>query len=379
MRPIGSPLIGHDGFIMCVGMTMVDGHLLVVSGAYDGIVRVWRVDPDAPPEVLPDDQLFDTVSLSVSEAAGMPIVLTEGSEGSIRTYQALDGKLEAHSKAEHDGQHSPYAWLNNRLITVSITEMKSSPVTEKNDGNPGDPGGSIAQVHDFLTGRLVGQFPTIDNPPEAQMAVLRSQDDVLVVGARDNSLVLWNKDSPLSQHGPHIVGKSQPGSIALAHRNDQPVAIVADGDHAAWLLELVTGQLHSILPPHSTSRVFVSRLRSTETVVAGGYAGKPVCVWDLETLSPVMDPLPHQGSPVYAVGTGAIHGRDVLVLGDGDGTLWVWDIQHRMVRTIQTGAMILSLALVDDERIVLGGPLGITTLHLTNTFWAEARQSPVAS
>jgi WD40 repeat protein len=382
MRPIGAPLLGHDGFIMRVGAVMADGQLLVVSGAYDGILRVWRVDPDAPPAALPDDQRFDTVALAVSEAAGVPVVLTVEPEGSIHMYHALDGKLESHliereADAEDGGQRNRYAWLNDRLITISIAEAKLSSPTEGNGAAPSDTVQRIAQVHDFLTGRLVGQFLTIDEPPGAQLAVLRSQDELLVVGARDNAVILWNKDNALSQHGPYTVGKSRLQSIALSHRHGQPVAIISDEDHAAWLLELVTGQLHGIVSPASTSRVFVSQLRSTVAIVFGGHAGKPVCVWDLETLDPMMDPLPHQGSPVYAVGTGTIRDRDVLVFGDGDGTLAVWDIEHRKVRTIKTGAMILSLALVDDERIVLGGPLGVTMLQLTNTFWAEAHQSPV--
>ncbi len=382
MRPIGPPLLGHDGFITRVGAVMADGQLLVVSGAVDGILRVWRVDPDAPPTVLPDDQRFDTVALGVSEAAGVPVVLTTEPEGPIHTYHALEGKLGAHSierraDAEHGGQRNPSAWLNDRLVTVSIAETKPSPPTEGNGAVQSGPVERIAQVHDFLTSRPVDQFPTIDEPPDAQLAVLWSQDELLVVGARDNTLILWNKDSPLSQHSPYIIGKSRLRSIALSHRHDQPVAVISDENGAVWLLELVTGQLHGIASPDSTSMVFALRLRSTVAIVFGGCAGKPVCVWDLETLDPIIDPLPHQGSAVYAVDAGTICDRDVLVLGDGDGTLWVWDIEHREVRTIRTGAMILSLALVDDERIVLGGPLGVTMLQLTNTFWAEASQSPV--
>jgi WD40 repeat protein len=385
MRPIGPPLLGHDGYITRVGAVMADGQLLVVSGAGDGILRVWRVDPDAPPTVCPDNQRFDTVALGVSEAAGVPVVLTAEPEGSIHTYHALDGELGAHSierraDAEHGGQLNPSAWLNDRLVTVSLAETKPSRPTEGNGNGvvPSDPVERIAQVHDFLTGRLVDQFPTINEPPDAQLAVLWSQDELLVVGARDNTLILWNKDSPLSQHSPYIVGKSQLRSIVLSHRHGQPVAVISDVNGAVWLLELVTGQLHGIAPPDSTWEVFVLQLRSTVAIVFGGSFGNPVCVWDLETLDPMIDPLPHRGSPVYAADTGTIRDRHLLVLGAGDGRLSVWDIEHRKLRTIRTGAMILSLALVDDERIVLGGPLGVTMLQLTNTFWAEASQSPIA-
>jgi len=376
MRPIGPPLLGHDGFIMRVGAVMADGQLLVVSGAYDGVLRIWHVDPNAPPVVLPDDQRFDTVALGVSEAVGVPVILTADPEGSIHPYHALGGKLQTHSiqrraEAEQgESQHNPYTWLDGRLITVSIAKTPSP--TERNGAAQAGTVDRVAQLHDFLDGKLVGQFVTIKDPPDSDLDVLRSHDELLVVGTRDNTLVLWNKDSPLSQNSPYTVGTSRIQSVALAHRHDQPVALISDEEGAASLLDLVTGQLHDIAPPASTSSVFVSQLHSTATIIFGGYGGKPVCVWDLETLTPTMDPLPHHGSPVYAVDTGTIHNRDVVVLGDGEGTISVWDVKRRRLRTIQTGAMILSLALVDHDRIVLGGPLGVTMLQLTDTFWEEA-------
>jgi eukaryotic-like serine/threonine-protein kinase len=196
---------------------------------------------------------------------------------------------------------------------------------------------------------------------------------VLVVGARDNSVILWNRDSQFSHCGPYMVGESEIVSIALGERGGQPVAVISDEDEAVWLLELATGQLDKIAPAGSARDVFMQRLTATTAVVFGGWAGSPVCVWDLATLRPLVDPLPHRGSPVYAVNAGTICGRDALVLGDGDGTLWVWDLDRHEVRTIQTGAMILTLAVVDDERIVVGGSLGVTMLQMTDTFWAEAR------
>jgi hypothetical protein len=143
-----------------------------------------RVDPDAPPTVLPDDQRFDTVALGVSEAADVPVVLTTEPEGSIHTHHALDGKLEVHSierraDAEHGEQRNPSTWLNDRLVTISIAETKPFPPTERNGAAPIDPVERITQVHDFLTGRLVGQFPTVDEPPDTQPAMLWSQDELL--------------------------------------------------------------------------------------------------------------------------------------------------------------------------------------------------------
>jgi hypothetical protein len=53
-----------------------------------------------------------------------------------------------------------------------------------------------------------------------------------LVGGRDNTLILWNKDSPLSQHSPCIVGKSRLHSIVLSHHHDQSVAVISDVDGA---------------------------------------------------------------------------------------------------------------------------------------------------
>jgi hypothetical protein len=50
-------------------------------------------------------------------------------------------------------------------------------------------------------------------------------------------------------------------------------------------------------------------------------------------------------------------------------------LERRQVRTIQTGAMILDVALAGFNTIVCGGPLGLTVLHVNDALWVLAEQT----
>jgi WD40 repeat protein len=273
-------------------------------------------------------------------------------------YRAGTGSVV--SRSTIDDGFLNYAHLDQQLVSVAISRKPGAD--------------SVARILDALTGQVIGQFSVIDKVPSGPLAVLRADSELVVIGGDEGgTVVICNREGPFSNAGPHSVSDKRIQSIAAAELVGQPFAIVSDRE-AVQLLNLVTGQLHYLAPPgNEIDRVFIKRLSGRPVVVAGGSGNSPIYIWDLATKDSAVQPLPHRGWGVYALDMGKWRGCNVLVAGDGDGKLWVWDLDRRRVRTIETGAMILSLALVNSTKIAIGGPLGVTVLHATETFWEEAR------
>jgi WD40 repeat protein len=369
-RRVGTPLLGHDGVVTALTATTLDGQPIAISGGGDGTIRVWELELDAPaPEAVDRDS--GVVALDIRRSGDAQVIVAGGPDGQVQIRRLTDGKLARRFTIAK--RLAGYTRLDGALIAVQMDQPPPADDTE-----PPERCGE-ARLWDLLDHCTIGRPLRIRSAQSGRVVgVIRVDADAepLIFMAdstgHEAKIRICNVDTQGLQPGPHRIGDVWNWYAQAADRSQ---VVVADRTGAARILDLSTGDVRELLPAGSKAgRIFTAQLDDRPVVIAGGSADAPIRVWDLATLQPAIAPLPRQGWGVYAVALGTLQDRRTLLAGDSGGGLWIWDLERRQVRTIQTGAMILDVALAGPNTIVCGGPLGITVLHVTDALWALAEQ-----
>jgi WD40 repeat protein len=96
-RPVGEPLTGHDGSVTALAVgALADGTSVIVSGEYDGTVRVrWPRSgtPVGKPLTAHGQSGMDAVNAVAVGALldGTPVIVTGGNDGTVRISRLADG------------------------------------------------------------------------------------------------------------------------------------------------------------------------------------------------------------------------------------------------------------------------------------------------
>jgi len=148
-----------------------------------------------------------------------------------------------------------------------------------------------------------------------------------------------------------------------------PVAVIGNRHDGAWVVDLRTGELRTVLDAESVSMVACATVDGTPVAVTIGYGRKPQ-VWDLRTGHDRTPPaalrvlsvwefaegddrtvddrhvVVGHAAPVLAVACTVIDGTPVAVTGSRDWTAGVWDLRTGVLRSVFTdpGGPVIAVA-----------------------------------
>ena len=160
------------------------------------------------------------------------------------------------------------------------------------------------------------------------MAVGRAGDrEVIVSGGYDGTVRVWDavtgQPALPAADRPHQHSDRGGGGPGRGPRGDRLRQLRRYG------AGLGRGHRQPAIPPRTghtstVTAVAVGRAGDRDVIVSGDEDGT-VRVWDAVTGQPVVPPLTGHTDPVAAVAVGRAGDRDVIVSGDLDGTVRVWD------------------------------------------------------
>jgi WD40 repeat protein/V8-like Glu-specific endopeptidase len=385
--PAGEPLSGHTGEGHHSGVAtvtageMADGTPVIISGGFDGTVRVWRLADGAPvgePLSGHTGPVYAVAAAALPD--GTPVIISGGSDGTVRVWRLADGAPVGEPLSGHTGPVyavAAAALPDGTPVIISGGFDGTVRVWRLADGAPvGEP---LNGHTDFVWAVAVGALP--DGTP------------VIISGSSDATVRVWRLadrtpvGEPLSGHTGE--GRIRGGVLAVATGalpDGTPVIISGgwDGTVRVWRLADDT-PTEEPLRGHDdvVKAVAVGALPDGTPVIISGSSDATVRVWRLADGTPVGEPLSGHIGPVFAVAAGALpDGTPVIISGGfADGTTRIWRLadgtkvgellhgRFGRVRAIAVGA------LPDGTQVIVTG--GGASPYLRVRVWRLADGTPV--
>ncbi|MEU0481031.1 serine/threonine-protein kinase [Streptosporangium sp. NPDC006013] len=270
--PIGETFTGHEGPVWSVAVGRSDSRPVAVSGGLDGTLRVWDLATGAPIGKSFTGHQGSVESVVVGWLDGRPVVVSGGLDGTVRVSDLATGAPIG----------KPFTGHQKWVLSVAVWQLDGRPVVVSGGGD------GTVRVSDLATGTPIGETFTGHEGPVESVAVGWLDGRPVVVsggGEGDHTVRVWD----LATGAP--IGKPFTG-------------------HQSWALGLAVGQLDDGRP----------------VVVSGGYKDHTVRVWDLATGAPIGKPFTGHRGLIESVAVGRLDGRPVVVSGGDDGMMRVWSL-----------------------------------------------------
>jgi WD40 repeat protein len=242
------------------------------------------------------------------------------------------------------------------------------------DGNPVAVTGGDLRVWDLASCTPLG--PVMASSVSAVACTILDGKPVAVTGERDRIRV-WDLASRSPLGPPMTARRHRAQSVACTSLDGRPIAVTGgtDGTVRVWDLTYRTPLGSPITINHPVSlgpgatevnpvqAVACTALNGRPVVLIGGGDGS-VWVWDLASLTALGPPMTGHTKKVYSVVCTVLDGRPVVVSGGAEGTIRVWDLASRAPIgppiTANTGAMLaVDCSFLDGVPVaVAGGPEG---------------------
>jgi WD40 repeat protein len=389
--PFGEPLTGHDGAVTTVAVGELSGCPVVVSGGDDGMVRVWDLAQGAlvGEPLTGHDESVHTVAVATMEDRS--VVVSGGSDGVVRVWDLARGTPVGEPLTGHHGPVTAVA-----AGVVDGRPLATFPVVVS-----GGSDGTV-RVWDLARGTPVGEPLTGHHGPVTAVAAgLIDDRPVAISGGHDGNVRVWNlplgiPDGPPLQRnawrrlaarhglqtGSHI---DYVRAVAAGTLGGRPVAISAGDDGAVLVWDLsrrtligkplernIKFRVAGALGFRRTSltgyirAVALGALKGRQVIISGDDDGI-VRVWDLADSSPVGTPLTGHRGPVYTVATGTFEGRPVVVSGGRDGTVRIWDVADGTHEIIEPASQVTALALGPHNTLILAARRGLIMFQATGS------------
>ena len=278
-------LTGHSGPVAAVAAgALPDGTPVVVSGSYDGTVRVWRLADGAL--VLKPLTGHNSAVAAVAAGAlpdGTPVVVSGGHDGTVRVWRLADGSPVGEPLTGHSGP----------VEAVAAGRLPDGTPVVVSGGGYAD---GTVRVWRLADGAPVGE-PLTGHASAVEAVAAGALPDgtpVVVSGSgHDGTVRVWRLADGIPVGEPLTGGSGGEASVAVGALPDGTPVIVSGG--GLDLLNVITAR------------------------------GWPVRVWRLADGAPVLEPLTGHTGRVNAVAAGALpDGTPVIVSGSHDGTVRVW-------------------------------------------------------
>ena len=325
-------LTGHTGGVLAVGWSP-DGSRLV-SGGYDGTVRVW--DPTTEHAITLAGHPGGVRALAWSPD-GTRLVTSDG--GKVRVWDPTTGTTITTLSGRPRGVVSALAWSPDGIRLA----------TGGSRGGYADYG--EARVWEAGSGRLLH---TLTGHTDGVSVVGWSPDGIRLAtasGGSDETVRVWEADSGRLLHtltghtgGVTVVGWSPDGSRLVSGGSDETVRV--------W--EADSGRLLYTLTGHTRGVTVVGWSPDGSRLVSGGY-DETVRVWEADS-GELLYTLTGHTDRVSVVGWSPDGSR--LVSGGSDGTIRIWQptaTQHAATTDQHAGRESAVGWSPDGSRLVSGG------------------------
>ena len=311
-------LTGHDGEVSAVAAgALPDGTPVIISGGSDGTVRVWRLADGTPvgePLTGHDGAVYAVAAGALPD--GTPVIISGGNDGTVRVWRTADGTPVGEPLTGHDGP--VYAVAAGALpdgtpVIISGGDDGTVRVWRLADGTPvGEPlTGHDGRVYAVAAGALPDGTP------------------VIISGGNDGTVRVWRTadgtpvGEPLTGHDGRV------NAVAAGALPDGTPVIISGGDDGTvrvWRTADGT-PVGEPLAGHGgpVNAVAAGALPDGTPVIISGGSDGTVRVWRTADGTPVGEPLTGHDGAVYAVAAGALpDGTPVIISGGNDGTVRVW-------------------------------------------------------
>jgi WD40 repeat protein len=353
-----APLAGHDGKVLAVACTELDGRAVAVTAGEDRTVRVW--DLTTGTEVRSPISGHDgTVhAVTCTELNGRTVAITGCADGKTRVWDLTNRRstgspLTGHSAAV---RALAYGTVGGHDVAVTGGDDQTVRVWDLASGQPiGEPMiGPINEINELACALIgshviavtpgVGAMCIFDVAPRRKRMASRmltgrsisalactrlNYRSVAVTVYIDGMLQVWD----LADR--HVIGtlrnpefKWKATSVACAMLKDRPVAVTPCDDFKVWVWDLTSGQpIGEPMTGHTgpIHAVACGTLNDRAVAVTVGHDQK-VWVWDLAAGETICQLMTSHIGPIHTVACGTIYGRSLAATGGADSVLRVWDL-----------------------------------------------------
>jgi WD40 repeat protein len=318
--PVGQPLEAHNGRVTALAVAGLEGRTMLVSGGQDGMIRLWNLAARR----LVDEMRHEgeVTALSVGTYKDRPVLVSAGYDRHRREgWVWVWGLNSREGRQLLDDQ--------GRVGAVALTELAGRPVVACGSGG-------AVQVHDFSDGSLVGIPLLTDYHLRADGTWIRPETasdtrnvlDATSIAASDTPDVTSIAASDLD--GVRVVAAAyDDGSVRLwdaanhtllyrvERKRDETIGVA---DKHSQVMDA-----HDLPYKSMTTLLAVAKLDARSVIVSCA-ADQAVRIFDLPSGAQVGQPLLGHEKPIHAVAVGEQHRRPIVVSGDSDGEIRLWDL-----------------------------------------------------
>jgi WD40 repeat protein len=341
-------VIPASGGILSSALGTLDERLVIVSGGWDGTVRVWDLASGAPHVEPLRGHDVQVNSVALGTLGGRSVIVSGGWDGTLRVWDLASGATHGAPLRGHEGEVSSVALGTLDGQSVIVSGGRDDATVRLWDLTLGASLGSPLRPHEG--GVWTVAFGTLDG------------HSVIVSGGMDGTVRVWDLASG-APHGAPLRGhEGEVRSVVLGTLEGQPVIVSGGTDGTVRVWDLASGVPHGRpLRGHigGVNTVALGDLDGRPVIVSGGW-DRTLRVWDLASGAQHGEPLRgHEGGVRSAV-LGTLEGRPVIVSGGNDYTIRVWNPMSVVPRGTplpghEGGVWTVALGMLDGRPVIVSG------------------------
>jgi WD40 repeat protein len=233
--PADEPLTDHQvavnaGAVTAVAVGELEGRPVVVCGGGDGTLRLWDLERGTPigprltgHDVVPRLRPFqrEVTAVAVGELEGRPVVVSGGYDGRLRVWDLAHGTSIGQWSTSQDVVH-PFKYRLGGVDAVAVGKLEGRPVVTSLDY-------FAVRVWDLADGTPIGK---LTGPWGSVHAVALGELEgrpVVVCGGVDGTVRVW--DLERGTLGEPLTGHKGPvKAVAIGELEGRPVVVSGDDE-----------------------------------------------------------------------------------------------------------------------------------------------------
>jgi WD40 repeat protein len=319
--PIG--MLAHDAAVMSVAIGQVGSRDLIVTGAENSMVRIWDAITCEPVGVPLAGHRESVAGVAIGRIGDRDVIVTGSVDKTARIWDAITRKPVNAPLAGHDGAVRAVAIgrIGNRDVIVTGSDDKT------------------AQIWD-ASGLQVVAVLTHSDPVRTVVISKLAGRDVIITNAYDRRKLFMRPMAGTVRIWDAVTGQLNDTSldyyatvmsVTASRIGGRDVIVTGSFDQTVRMWDASTGlQIGSPLVSHTASvtSVTLGRVKNRDVIVSGSgeeVGDAAVRIWDAPTGDPADASASDHRIPVESVAIGRAGDRDVVFSGARDGAVRIWD------------------------------------------------------